>query len=238
MREHVPSNTRIHYIVTNGGVAPNVVPENAELYLMARSPSSTTLNGIWARIEKVANGAAMMTETTLDMRIISSDSNIVGNDPLAKAAQANLEEVGGFTYTADEKHFAEELQKTLGQGAAEDVASTATVRPLRPFDPNAPSASTDVGDISWNVPTIGFSAATFVPGVAAHTWQATACAGMTIGQKGMVTAAKAIAITGADLFANPQLVSDAKADFQHQLAGRSYQSGIPAGQKPPLDYRK
>ena len=238
LREHVASNTRIHYIVTNGGMAPNVVPETAELYLMARSPSATTLNGIWTRIEKVANGAAMMTETTLDMRIVSSDSNIIGNDPLAKAAQKNLEEVGGFSYTPEEKHFGEELQKSLPPGAAEDLASTATVRPLRPFDPNAPSASTDVGDISWNVPTIGFSAATFVPGVAAHTWQATACAGMSIGQKGMLTAAKAIAITGADLFANPQLVADAKADFQHQLAGKAYQSGIPAGQKPPLDYRK
>jgi aminobenzoyl-glutamate utilization protein B len=238
LREHVPSNTRIHYIVTNGGMAPNVIPENAELYLMARSPSITSLSGIWGRSEKVGNGAAMMTETTLDMRIISSDSNIIGNDPLAKAAQKNLEEVGGFSYTPEEKHFAEELQKSLPSGAAEDLASTATVRPLHPFDPNAPSASTDVGDVSWNVPTIGFSAATFVPGAAAHTWQATACAGMSIGQKGMLTAAKAIALTAADLFASPKLVADAKADFQRQLAGKSYQSGIPAGQKPPLDYRK
>src|SRR4051794_14666833 len=118
LREHVPSNTRIHYIVTNGGMAPNVVPEIAELYLMARSPSATTLNGIWTRIEKVGNGAAMMTETTLDMRIISSDSNIVGNDPLAKAAQKNLEEVGGFSYTPEETHFGEELQKSLPAGAA------------------------------------------------------------------------------------------------------------------------
>lgn len=238
MREHVPSNTRIHYIVTNGGMAPNVVPEVSELYLMARSPSLTTLNGIWARILKVANGAAMMTETTSDVKIVSSDSNVIGNDPLAKAAQKNLEEVGGFAYTPEEQHFGEELQKSLPPGAAEDLASTQTVRPLRGYDPNVPAASTDVGDISWNIPTIGFSAATFVPGVAAHTWQATACAGMSIGQKGMVIAAKALAITAADLFANAHLITDAKADFKRQLAGKIYESAIPAGQKPPLDYRK
>jgi aminobenzoyl-glutamate utilization protein B len=238
LREHVPSNTRIHYIITNGGVAPNVVPDTSELYLMARSPSSTTLEGIWARIQKIGQGAALMTETTLDVKIVSSDSNIIPNDVLAKVAQKNLEEVGGFRYTAEEKHFAEDLQKSLPPGAAGDLDSTATVAPLRPVDPNAPSASTDVGDVSWNVPTIGFVAATFVPGVAPHTWQATACAGMTIGQKGMLTAAKALAITGADLFSNPQLVQDAKTDFQRQLKGKTYQSAIPPGQKPPLNYRQ
>jgi aminobenzoyl-glutamate utilization protein B len=238
LREHVPSNTRIHYVVSNGGIAPNVVPDTAELYLMARSPYAQTLNGIWARILKIGQGAAMMTETTLDVQIVSSDDNIVGNDVLGKLAQKNLEEVGGFQYTPDEKHFAEALQKSLPPEAAGDLNRSETVMPPRPIDPNAPSASTDVGDVSWNVPTIGFSAATFVSGVAAHTWQATACAGMSIGQKGMVTASKALAITGADLFANPQLVQDAKAEFTRQLNGKVYHSEIPAGQKPPLNYRK
>jgi aminobenzoyl-glutamate utilization protein B len=94
-----------------------------------------------------------------------------------------------------------------------------------------------VGDVSWNVPTIGFIAATFVPGVVPHTWQAAACAGMSIGQKGMLVAARALALTGADLFSNPQLILDAKKDFDRQLAGKTYKSEIPAGQKPPLDYR-
>jgi aminobenzoyl-glutamate utilization protein B len=238
LREHVPSNTRIHYIITNGGVAPNVVPDTAELYLMARSPSLTTLEEIWARVIKISQGASLMTETTVDVKIVSSDANIIPNDALAKVAQKNLAELGGFRYTAEEKHFAEELQKSLPPGAAGDLDSTAVAGPLRVADPNAPSASTDVGDISWNVPTIGFAAATFVPGVAPHTWQATACAGMTIGQKGMLVAAKALAITGADLFSNPQLIQDAKDDFQRQLKGKTYQSAIPVGQKPPLNYRK
>ena len=237
MREHVPSNTRIHYIITNGGMAPNVVPDTAELYLMARSPSLTTLAGIWKRIEKIGEGAAMMTETTLDTRIISSDANIIANQPLAQAAQRNLEEVGGFRYTADETHFAQDLQKSLPEGAARELNSTLQVVPLHPFDPNAPAASTDVGDVSWNIPTIGFSAATFVPGVAAHTWQAAACAGMSIGQKGMLVAAKALALTAADLLSNPQLVAQAKADFQRELQGKTYKSAVPEGQKPPLNYR-
>ena len=237
MREHVPSNTRIHYIVSNGGAAPNIVPDTAELFLYARSPSLDTLDGIWGRIVKVGQGAAMMTETTLDVKILGSDNNIVANDALAKVAQNNLEEVGGFRYTADERHFAEQLQKSLPAGGAGDLGSTASIEPLRPFDPNEPAASTDVGDVSWNVPTIGFSAATFVPGVVAHTWQATACAGMSVGQRGMLVAAKALAVTGADLFSNPQLIEDAKTDFARRLAGKTYKSEIPSGQKPPLDYR-
>lgn len=238
LREHVPSNTRIHYVITKGGVAPNVVPDTAELYLMARSPSATTLDGIWARILKIGQGASMMTETTVDVRIVSGEVNILPNNALAKRAQTNLEEVGGFQYTPDEKHFAEELQKSLPADAAGNLESTNVVPPLRPVDPNAPAASTDVGDVSWNVPTIGFGAATFVPGVAPHTWQATACAGMSIGQRGMVVAAKAIAVTGADLFLDPTLIGEAHLEFQRQLQGKSYQSHIPADAKPPLDYRK
>ena len=111
------------------------------------------------------------------------------------------------------------------------------IDPLRPFDPNQPAASTDVGDVSWNVPTIGFVAATFVPGVVPHTWQAAACAGMSIGQKGMLVAARSLAVTGADLFASPQLIAAAKDDFARKMAGKTYKSEIPAGQKPPLDYR-
>ncbi len=237
LREHVPSNTRMHYVITKGGEAPNIVPATAELYLLARNPSLQVLSGIWDRILKVAQGAALMTETTLEVKDIGGDANLLPNEALAKVAQRNLEEVGGIQYTPQEKQFAEQLQKSLPEGGAGDLNSTALILPLRRPDPNAPAASTDAGDVSWNVPTIGFGTATFVPGVVAHTWQAAACAGMSIGQRGMIAAAKVLAITGADLLSNPQLVADAKADFQHELAGRVYKSVIPLGQKPPLDYR-
>jgi len=238
MREHVPSNTRIHYIITKGGVAPNVVPDLAEIFLYARSPTGESLSGIWERIVRCANGATMMTDTTVDIKVISSDANIVSNAPLATLAQKELDEVGGFTYSPEEMKFAEELQKTLPPGAGGHFEQTSEILPLRPIDPNAPAASTDVGDISWEVPTIGFTSATFVPGVAAHTWQAAASAGMSIGQEGMLVSAKSIAIMGADLFAHPEVISAARADLQAQLKVKSYKSAIPPNQKPPLDYRE
>ena len=237
MREHVPSNSRIHYIITKGGVAPNVVPDLAQMDLMARNPSNTTLTGIWDRILKIAQGAALMTGTTLEVTDIGSDANIIGNDPLAAVAQKNLEEVGGYTMDDTQMAFALRLQKTLGTDTVPNLDLTSIIEPLRPVDPNAPSASTDVGDVSWTVPTIGFSTATFVPGVAAHTWQATASTGMSIGQDGMIIASRALAITAVDLFANPALIAAAKADFEHKMAGKTYQSPIPAGQKPLLNYR-
>jgi aminobenzoyl-glutamate utilization protein B len=115
---------------------------------------------------------------------------------------------------------------------------TSLIQPAKPSDPNTPSGSTDVGAISWNVPTIGFVAASFVPGVAAHTWQAAASTGMSIGQSGMVVASKALAVTAVDLFTNPELVQSAKAEFQKEIGGKSYLTSIPADQKPPLNYRE
>ncbi|MEI9977956.1 MAG: amidohydrolase [Edaphobacter sp.] len=237
LREHIPSNTRIHYVITKGGVAPNVVPELAELEIMARNPYNETLDGIWARIVKIANGAAMMTETTVEIRNIGSDANIIPNDALAPVAQKNLELVGGYKLDASQIEFATNLQKTLPAGAAPSLDQTDIIQPLHRFDPNAPSASTDVGDVSWNVPTIGFGTATFVPGISAHTWQAAASAGTTIGQDGMVIASKALALTAIDLFTTPTLVAAAQKDFQKQLQGKTYESAIPPTQKPLIGYR-
>jgi len=238
MREHVPSTTRIHNIVTKGGVAPNVVPDLSQLFLMARSPSGQTLAGIWDRILKVSQGAALMTGTTVDARIINADSNLIPNAALAAVAQKNLEEVGGWTMDAGQKDYALALQKTLGTETVPPLGLTDIIQPLAAPDQGAPAGSTDVGDISWTVPTIGFMTATFVPGVAAHTWQAAASTGMSIGQDGMIIASKALAITAIDLFTNPGLVQAAKADFAKEIAGKTYLSAIPAGQKPPLDYRE
>jgi aminobenzoyl-glutamate utilization protein B len=238
LREHIPSNTRIHYTISNGGAAPNIVPDTAELYLYARNPSLSVLNDVWDRILKISEGAVLMTGTTVELRELSGVANKLPNDVLAVVAQKNLEEVGGFRYTPGEQHFAEEIQKSLAAEYAGNLESPAQVREFRKPDPNAPAASSDAGDVSWNLPLIGFSAATFVPGVSAHTWQAAACSGTTIGQKGMVVAAKAMAITGIDLFTNPKLVADARAEFKRQMQGKAYKSAIPEGQKAPLDYRR
>jgi len=237
LREHVPSNTRMHYIISKGGVAPNIVPDLAQMYLEARNPSNAVLQDIWQRIVNISKGAALMTGTTVEVDDIGGDANIIGNDALAPVAQRNLEEVGGFTMDAEQKKFALELQKSFTLDTAPSLDLTSQVEPLRPVDPNAPSASTDVGDVSWTVPTIGFSVATWVPGTVAHTWQAAAAAGMSIGQDGMVVAAKALALTAVDLYASPELVQAAKADFARQLTGKTYTTAIPPGQKPPINYR-
>src|SRR3984957_18623765 len=136
LREHVPASTRIHYIITKGGVAPNIVPDLAEMDLMARNPYNETLDAIWARIVKIANGAAMMTETTVEIRNIGSDANIIPNDALAPVAQKNLEFVGGYKLDPAQTEFAVNLQKTLPPRAAPSLDQTSIILPLHPFDPN------------------------------------------------------------------------------------------------------
>jgi aminobenzoyl-glutamate utilization protein B len=133
MREHVPSTTRVHYIITNGGAAPNVVPDTAELHVVARSPYADVLKGIWERIAKISQGAALMTETSVEIRAINGDANVLPNDALAAVGQRNVEEAGGYILNDQEKQFALELQKALPAGSAGDLSSTAKVQPLRAF---------------------------------------------------------------------------------------------------------
>ena len=238
LREHVPSSTRIHYIVSKGGSAPNIVPDDAELFLYARHPSMPVLGGIWDRIVKCAQGAAMATETTVEWHFVNSDYNILNNAPLAERAYRNFGEIGGIVYTPAEREFAEKMVRVLPGGTAARLGSERLVQPLdRPPDPDDAAGSTDVGDVSWVVPTIGVRTATWVPGTPAHSWYAVAASGMAIGQDGMLLAAKVLAVTTADLFTDSQLREAAKRDFERGAAAAKYQSEIPAGQKPPLDYR-
>lgn len=234
LREHVPESTRIHYIVSNGGAAPNVVPEFAELFLYARHPSMPVLDGIWARIVKCAQAGALATETRMETQLVDSDYNVLPNDALAALLDRNLHLVGGVTYSKEEQAFAEELRKTLPPGAARPIGSQERIQaPSEGYF----SASSDVGDVSWLVPTGALVTATFVPGVPAHSWQSAACAGMSIGQKGMLVAAKTLALAGMDLFTDPKQLQAARASFDQRRAGFEYRSRIPADHKPPLNYR-
>ncbi len=235
LREHVPEATRIHYVVSNGGAAPNVVPEFAELFLYARNPSMPVLDGIWERIVKCAQAGALATETRMEMELIDSNYNVLPNDALAALVDRNLRQVGGVTYTSEEQAFAEKLRKTLPLDRARPLGSQEMIQaPSEGYF----SASSDVGDVSWIVPTAALGAATFVPGVPAHSWQSTACAGMSIGRKGMLVAAKTLALTGLDLFTDPAQLKAARASFEQRRAGYEYRSRIPADHKPPLNYRQ
>jgi len=236
MREHVPQETRIHYIITRGGAAPNVVPDFAEAYYYARQPDMRILDGIWDRIVDAAKGAALGTGTTMDVEITGAVWNVLPNETLSAVMNRNLERVGGFTYTPDELAFAEAIRKTLTEPPDVPIGSQETIRPSRTGVVG--SASTDLADVSWNVPTVSMTTATFVPGVPAHSWQATACAGGTIGQKGMMVAAKSMALTMVDLFTDASIIQKAKAEFDQKRGPNFVYKTRLGDRKPALDYRK
>jgi aminobenzoyl-glutamate utilization protein B len=233
MREHLPESARIHYVITAGGKAPNVVPDFAEVYYVARHSDMAVLDGIFERIVNAAKGAALGTGTTVDHEVVSAVYNVLPNERLARVEQKNLEQVGGVVYTPEETAFAERLRTTL-TGTAEPLGSQEKVQPM---DTEPGKASTDLGDVSWRMPTAELNAATWVPGTPAHSWQAVACGGTGIGTKGMMVAAKALALSAVDLFADPSLVAAAKAEFEAKRAGRPYVSRL-GDRKPALDYRK
>jgi aminobenzoyl-glutamate utilization protein B len=233
MREHIPQETRVHYVITRGGEAPNVVPDFAEVYYYARHPDVTALDEIWQRILKAAEGAALGTGTTVDHEVIHAVLNLLPNDHLARLMDANLRRVGGYRYTAEEAAFAERLSQTLTARRA--LGSQEQVQALVP---GISSSSTDLGDVSWVVPTAEMTAATWVPGTPAHSWQATAAGGTSIGVNGMIVAAKTLAMTAVDLLQDPTHVKAARAELtSRQGAGFRYRPRV-GDRPPPLDYRR
>ncbi|MBY0503492.1 MAG: amidohydrolase [Bryobacteraceae bacterium] len=234
LREHVPDATRIHYVITKGGSAPNIIPDYAELYLYARNPSMPVLDKIWERILKCAQGGALASETRVEVEFVSSSYNTLPNDALAALVDKNMRIVGGVTYTAEEQRFGEALRKSLPEATKPMGSQESITAPREGFG----TFSTDAGDVSWAFPMVQILAATYVPGVPAHSWQSAACSGMSIGRKGMVVAAKSLVLTAVDLFTNPAEVAAAKASFDKRRAGFEYRSRVPADNKPPLDYRK
>ena len=233
LREHVPQETRLHYIVTKGGVAPNIVPDYAEMYAYARHPKMPVLDGIWERMENAVKGAAMATGTRAEIQLTSSVWDVLPNDALTALLQRNLKAVGGVKYTEEERAFAVKLRGTIDTMTAPSLGSEEQVF----TDERGLGASTDVGDVSYALPTAQFTAATYVPGTPGHSWQSTACSGMSIGRKGMVVAAKTLALSTLELIGDTKQVEAARVAFLRRKAGVEYRSRIPVGAKPPLDYR-
>jgi aminobenzoyl-glutamate utilization protein B len=232
LREHVPQETRIHYIITNGGTAPNVVPAFAEASLIARNPDAAALDGIWQRIMDCARAGALASGTRMEFEQGTNYSNVLPNDTLTEVLGKAMRKAGGYEYTPDEKTFATELQKTL----AGPVRSPGPEKVSADMSESVGSASSDSGDVSWVVPTAQLSAATFVPGVSPHTWQAAACAGTSIGRKGMLVAARTLALGAIELFENPAEVKAAHDAFVKRLDGRKWTTRIGSNDKPRLDY--
>jgi aminobenzoyl-glutamate utilization protein B len=234
MREHIPQEARIHYVITDGGKAPNVVPDFAEVYYYARHNTRDVVIAIFDRMVKAAEGAALGTGTTMDYEMIGGTHELLPNLTLQKLMHDNLSKIGGIEYSTEEKIFADKIAQSLGQEKA-DLAKAKNVQPYR-TEARA-YGSTDVGDVSFTVPTVGMGAATWVPGTPAHSWQAVAAGGTNIGNKGMMVAAKTLTLTAIELFGNKTLVSEAKKEFQEKRGADFKYIPLLGDRSPALDYR-
>lgn len=233
MREHIPSSARIHYVITRGGEAPNVIPDFAEVYYYARHSRRDAVIDIFDRIVNAAKGAAMGTGTTMDFEMIGGTHELLPNEVLQRLMHSSLSQVNGFEYSNEERIFAEEISKTLKK-----QLDTKYVTGVEPYNPNAlPMGSTDVGDVSFTVPTAGMGAATWVPGTSAHSWQAVATGGTSIGNKGMLVAAKTLALTALKLIDNPKIIKDAQAEFLDKRGADFKYIPLLGDREPALDYR-
>lgn len=233
LREHTPDFTRIHHVITSGGEAPNVVPEFAEMFYYIRHPQSKVVQELYPRLVKCAQAGALATDTKLELDELGGTMEILPNETLAEVALKNLKVLCDLKYSADEQQFASRIQSTL-----EKPAPLSTISEVHDSGGEISRGSTDVGDVSWVVPTAGFTTACYVPGTPAHSWQAVAAGGTSIGRKGMQLAAKVLAASAWDLFRQPTTITAAKEERQRRLAGRDYEPLIGKDQKPPLDYRK
>jgi aminobenzoyl-glutamate utilization protein B len=235
MREHVPMETRIHYVITNGGSAPNVIPNFSEVFYYVRNPEPEMVKELFDRVVAAAEGAAQGTGTTMEYEVIHGLYNLLPNETLQKVMWEKLNTVGGVHYDDDELVFASLLHASFS-GDVPPLESAAEVQPYSFV--RAGMGSTDVADVSWAVPTAGLRTATWVPGTPAHSWQAIAAGGMSIGTKGMIVAAKTLALTAVEIFTNPRIVEAAAAEQAERVGPDFVYEPLLGDRSPPLDYRK
>jgi aminobenzoyl-glutamate utilization protein B len=233
LREHTPDFTRIHHVITAGGDAPNVIPDFAEVYFYVRHPEADVARGVYRRLELCAQAGALASETKLEVDYLGGTLELIPNSALTHVTISNLRALNDLEYTPEERQFAVRIQETLDEpkpleGLHEVVDQSSQVG----------RGSTDVGDVSWVVPTSGFSTACWVPGTPGHSWQACAAGGTSIGRKGMHLAARVLAASAWDLYQSPETLVTARAELQRRMGNRKYESLMRPGQQPALDYRK
>ncbi len=244
MREHMPSEARVHYALLDaGGIAPNVVQAHARVRYSIRARDLPGMLALVERVKKIARGAALMTETEVEVRIVSAVSDLVGNAPLEAALHAVMDELGPPHFDDADRAFAREIQGTLSPENREAIYHSIGMRAsdapladfLVPLDQkrNPAIGSTDIGDVSWVVPTVQAHAPTVAIGTPFHTWQVVAQGKSPAAHKAMIQVAKAMAATGAALVVDPALREAAKADLAARV-GAGYVSPIPAEVGPPL----
>lgn len=233
MREHVPDRTRIHYAITDGGKAPNVVPSYAEAYYYVRHNDPEIVRDVLERVKLAAEGAALGTGTRVEFEAIGGVYSMLPNQTLMNVMDRNLRAIGGITWTEEEKALAREIQKTLT--TQEDLSSVERIEPA--VIGGDFGGSTDVSDVSWVTPTVGLSTATFVPGSAGHSWQNVVAAGSSIGLKGARLATKALALTTAELFQSPEVITEATEEFERRRGPNFQYRALLGDREPALNYR-
>ena len=227
MREHIKPTSRIHYTIVSGGDVPNVVPAYAKVWLWLRDWKRDEVEGLLARTRKVAEGAALATETTGTVTVQAGSWDMLVNETGARLLHANLLWLGPVAYTAEEQAFAKQIQKATG---VPEVGMSAAVKPLEGQE--LEGGSTDVADISWVAPTLHVSVATAPKDAPWHAWPVVATGGMSIGHKGMLRASKVLAATMVDLYQQPQALAAIQAEFKAKQGDTVYRPYIPDGPPP------
>ncbi|UCG02897.1 MAG: amidohydrolase [Candidatus Heimdallarchaeota archaeon] len=255
LREHIIPDARIHYVITNGGQAPNIVPDEAEVWYYVRAPSLNEVKSLYPRVLKVAEGASLMTETEFESILLGGSANLLPNQTLEDLLHEKMEVVGPPQFTEEEYEFACELRKSFPENYFDNYLA-GLPQDARPFferfrekefcDTISPifgrgttlGGSTDVGDVSWVTPLAQFATVCGTIGTPGHSWQQVAQAGMSIGHKGMITAAKILGLAVIELLQNPGLVEKAQKEFEEKIKTTPFESPLPEGAKPPIEYYK
>ncbi len=238
MREHVKEDARLHYVITDGGGAPNVVPATATVWYYVRADDHADVERYFAWVQDIAKGAALMTRTKLSVAIDTDCHELIGNTPLAEVVSRQFQRIEPPKFTPEEHAFARRLQEPLIEqfGKSFPMSLDERVHPLLAIGETS-KGSTDVGDISWHLPTMGLRTTCFPAGSPGHCWQNVASIGSSIGDKGSVYAAQLLAATAVELLQRPDVIIEAKAEFQQRRKDKPYTTLVPNGQKPPVKIR-
>lgn len=229
LREHVKPTVRMHYVIQNGGDVPNVVPEYAKAWIWIRDTKRSGMEEVYQRVQDIAKGAGMMAGVESKVTLLSGTYEVLVNRTGAEYMQQNLEYLGPIKFSEEEQAFAKKIQTTSG---GEPVGLDGSIGPLRETVEGMGGGSTDTGDVSWNVPTIRMTATTGAANAPWHSWAEVACAGMSIGHKGMWHAAKAMGMTMVDAFKSEQMRADVRKEFNERTKGQTYKAYLSEGPPP------
>ena len=250
MREHMLPDARLHYVITHGGDVPNIVPAEAEVYYFVRAPKRHQVEELYARLVNIAKGATLMTETTMEIDFLDGVYNTMYSQVVSDVFSNSMRKVGPPRFDKEDISFANELKKSVPKDSLDgyynlippdriEMAKVILSQPLNKViiplmgKGKVMPGSTDIGDVSWKVPIGEFGTACEVMGSPGHSWQNVATSGMGIGHKGMLTAAKILAISALDFMKNPDLVEKARKEHDHIHKDNPYISPLPEGLKPP-----